>query len=246
MSKYSLSFETPLMNAAGSLGYFPDLRAQVGEERLGAFVTNPVSLAARTPAHGLRFVQYPGGFLIHTGYPNPGLKAVLRRHAVRWARLALPVWVHLLAQDVAEVAQMVRMLEGREGVAGVELGIPPDADGGRTAALVRAALGELPVLARLPLERAAELADAAAIAGASAVSLGPPRGALPLSGNRLVHGRLYGPGIFPLALAAVQALAGRGLSVIGAGGVYRSEDAQAMLTAGAVAVQVDAALWGGF
>jgi dihydroorotate dehydrogenase len=33
--------------------------------------------------------------------------------------------------------------------------------------------------------------------------------------------------------------------VIGGGGVYRPEQAQAMLAAGALAVQVDAALWRG-
>jgi dihydroorotate dehydrogenase (NAD+) catalytic subunit len=57
---------------------------------------------------------------------------------------------------------------------------------------------------------------------------------------------MYGPAVFPLALRAVAKLAGVGVPVIGAGGVYQPEDAVAMLGAGALAVQIDTALWKGF
>jgi NAD(P)H-dependent flavin oxidoreductase YrpB (nitropropane dioxygenase family) len=56
---------------------------------------------------------------------------------------------------------------------------------------------------------------------------------------------MYGPGVFPLALRAVENLAGCGLPVIGAGGVYQQRELDAMLAAGASAVQVDAVLWRG-
>jgi dihydroorotate dehydrogenase (NAD+) catalytic subunit len=111
--------------------------------------------------------------------------------------------------------------------------------------MVRSAAGELPVLARLPLERILELAETAISAGAAAISLCPPRGVLPDSDGKLLRGRLYGPALFPLALAAVQALARSGLPVIGACGVYQPEDIEAMLAAGALAVQLDSVLWRG-
>jgi dihydroorotate dehydrogenase len=76
--------------------------------------------------------------------------------------------------------------------------------------------------------------------GASAVSLGAPRGKLVG-----ISGRMYGSGVFPLALRAVESLAGCGVPVIGAGGVYQQRDLEAMLAAGAFAVQVDAVLWRG-
>ena len=175
MAKYDLAIDPPLMNAAGSLGFAPNLHGQVDLTRLGAFVTNPVSLAVRTPAHGRRFVTYPGGFLVHTGYPNPGLSQVLRRHAGQWSHSPLPVIVHLLAQGAEDASSMVRRLETVEGVIGLEVGLPKETSAEMVVALTRAASGELPVIVRLPLERATELAPTALAAGATAVSLGAPR-----------------------------------------------------------------------
>ena len=92
MSKYDLSLAKPILNAAGTLGFVPDPAGPASLAHLGAFVTNPVSLAPRTPAQGLRWQAYPGGFLLHSGYPNPGLRAVVKRYAPAWGRASLPVW----------------------------------------------------------------------------------------------------------------------------------------------------------
>ena len=246
MFKSSLSFSLPLMNAAGTLGFAPEPRLHGELGQLGAFLTNPVSLTPRTPAHGVRYLTYPGGFLLHTGYPNPGLEAVLRRCVPRWERSPIPVIVHLLGQGVDDLASMALRLESVPGVMGVELGFPKDADRTTWSGLLyEAACGELPVIARLPVDQAVELAPAALEAGAEAVSLGAPRGALPLPGGRLVEGRLYGPALFPQALAAVRSLAQTGTPVIGAGGVYSQAQVQSMLSAGALAVQLDSVLWRG-
>ena len=243
MSKYDLAFATPLMNAAGSLSFTPEGRGPIDLNRLGAFITHPVSLSSRTPAHARGCQPYPGGFLLHTGYPNPGLNQVIRRCRAKWARAPLPVIVHLLGETPDQVATAVRRLEGLEGVMGVELGLPADID--RTAAvdLAQVGLGELPLIVRLPLERATDLAHAVARLSIAAVSLGPPRGVLTNVSGESTRGRLYGPAVFPLAMAAVASLARSGIPVIGAGGVYNSQNAEAMLAAGALAVQVDTVLW---
>lgn len=245
MAKVDLFFIHPLMNAAGTLGFAPEAHGPVDLAFLGAFVTNPVSLGRRTPAHGKRFLPFPGGFLLHTGFPNPGLNTVIWRCAERWARSSKPVIVNLLANKLDEVAQMSRRLEVLDGVMGIELGLPKGADREAVVALTQAACGELPVIVRLPLEQAANLAQAAVEAGAAAVSLGAPRGVLLGPQGEMVQGRLYGPGIFPLALTAVQAIAQSGVLVIGAGGVYHQSQVEAMLKAGALAVQLDSVLWRG-
>ena len=251
MSKFDLTLNHPVMNAAGTLGFAPHPHGPVDLARLGAFVTNPVSLAPRTPAAGSRLLNFPGGFLLHTGYPNPGLKRVLRRYARQWARSPVPVLVHLLVQDLTEISSMVRDLESVEGVSGIELGLPPQVTVQVASELVQAALGELPVVVRIPMEQVFELAPMIIEYGVTAASLAPPRGALPTPAGENVsmisHGRLYGPSVFPLALAAVRILAATGVSTIGAGGIYHPEQIEAMLAAGAQGVQLDTVLWrGGF
>ena len=240
MLKNDLYLEKALMNAAGTLGFAPDTKGPVDLSELGAFVTNPVSRGARTPAKGKRFSSYPGGFVLHSGLPNPGLNAVIRQNRKRWARATLPVIVHLLALDPNSLARMVERLEGIEGVMAVEVGLPPEVDPASAYDFAQAAIGELPAIVRLPLEQAEELSEAVVDGGASAVSLGAPRGKL-----EGINGRMYGPGVFPLALRAVENLAGCGVPLIGAGGVYQQRDVDAMLAAGASAVQVDAVLWRG-
>jgi hypothetical protein len=237
MAKTDLFFSTPIMNAAGILGFSPDPKTPVD------------SLTPRTPAKGVRYLPFSGGFLLHTGYPNPGLKVVLRGHARRWARSPVPVIVHLLVQDANTLGKMVQRLEGVEGVMGIEIGLPPDIDPSQLQELVQAAIGELAVIVRLPFEAVAgtrantPLLDTLTGSGASAISLAPPRGTLATPDGNLISGRLYGPSLFPLVLAAVVKLAGFGLPVIAAGGVYSQNDIEILLSAGATAVQLDAVLW---
>ena len=247
MPKSDLFFEKPLMNAAGILGFAPDSKGVVDLSSFGAFVTNPISRQAREPAHGTRFVTYPGGFLLHTGLPNPGLSIAIKRFGARWRRSPIPVILHLLAQEPGELVSMVERLEIVEGVMGVEVGLPPDATPELVYQLVQATFGELPVIVRVNLDVSADIVQAMIEAGVSAISLGAPRGTLLDDNDTPVSGRLYGPGVFPLALKAVENFAGLGISIIGGGGVYQTSQVDAMLKAGASAVQVGAALWkGGF
>jgi dihydroorotate dehydrogenase (NAD+) catalytic subunit len=245
VDKVNLVLERPLLNAAGTLGFAPDRASPVQLSHLGAFVTNPVSLEPRTAAHGPRVVVYPGGFLLHTGYPNPGLRAVLRRYASRWGQLPIPLLVHILARTPDDVYRVVLELEKVDGVTGVEIGLPPGITPDQAVAMYKAARGERAVILRLPFENALEVGEALMPAGAPTVSLGPPRGLLPGPTGRLVSGRLYGPAVFPLVLPVVRSLAELGLEVIGGGGIYTAQQVAVMLSAGAAAVQLDAVLWRG-
>jgi dihydroorotate dehydrogenase (NAD+) catalytic subunit len=246
--KYDLQFTPPVMNAAGMLGFAPQSGKVTDLHNLGAFVTNPVSLAPRTPAHGERMLTFAGGFLLHTGHPNPGLSSVLRQHATRWERSPLPVIVHLLCQNIEDGQNMVKRLERISSVAGVELGLPSPVDSASACALVQAAQGEIPLLVRLPLDQALELGYpiACAVPGVT-FSLGAPRGALPRPDGGITHGRLYGPALFPQALHVLRMLVKQGLPVIAGCGVYSADQVEQLLAAGALGVQIDAVLWrGGF
>ena len=245
MTKHDLAFDPPVMNAAGCLGFTPDVHGPMDWSELGAFVTNPISLTPRTPAHGRRFAAYPGGFLLHTGYPNLGLSQIIHRYARHWSRSPLPVIVHLLARSAEEMAKMARQLENVEGVSGLEVGIVTDASAYIVEAFTQEASGELPVIMQLPMERCGDLASRVIQAGAVAVSLAPPRGIFPTQDGGSVQGRLYGPAILPMALRAVHELTQLGIPTIGAGGIYCQEHKNAMLAAGALAVQLDSVLWRG-
>lgn len=239
--KRDVYFSKPLMNAAGSLGFAPDLRSGIAFDSFGAFVTNPFSFRGRVPAAQPEVLEYPGGFLLHTGLPNPGFNSGIKRYASRWDKAELPIIVHLMADRPEETRRMVRTLESHENVMAAELGFAPLLADDIILLTLEMCLGELPLIFSLPVEQVLGLGPRLIQAGAQAISISAPRGAQMT--DHLITGRLYGPSLFPRALETVYSASKLGFPVIGAGGVWRKEDVEAMLSAGALAVQVDAALW---
>ncbi len=207
----------------------------------GAFVTNPFSLRPRTPTSQPAILEYPGGFLLHTGLPNPGLSAGIRKYASKWNKSDLPVIVHLMADRPEETQNMVRMLEEIENVMAVELGFAPLLANDIILLTLEMCLGELPLIFSLPVEQVLSLGPRLMQESAQAISIAAPRGAL--TTDHLITGRLFGPSLFPQALDTIHSANKLGLPVIGSGGVWTKENADTMLSAGALAVQVDAALW---
>ena len=259
--KRDLYFSKPLMNAAGTLGFAPDLR---GLEGFGAFVTNPISLRPRLPTTQPALIEYPGGFLLHTGLPNPGLSNVIKKYASRWERSDLPLIVHLMADRPEETQRMVEKLENIENVMAVELGFAPLLANDILLITLEMCRGELPLIFSLPDEQVLSLGPRLIQEGATAISIAGPHGALtastalrqaqdvssarrpgpsPNERGEVITGRLFGPSILPQALETVIHATKLGLPIIGAGGVWTDEDAQSMLSAGAMAVQTDASLW---
>lgn len=245
--KNSLILETPVMPAAGTVGYGEAYRDLCDLDKLGAFVTNPVTLAPWTPATGTRVVPLEAGVLIHTGLPNPGLSRVLALHREKWRRLPLPVILHLVLTSADDARRCMALLEEEDAVDGIELGLNDDLPPAEAARLVHVAVScsERPLLVRLPFHASVDMAKAIADAGADGlVACAPPRGTARDAGGRLVAGRIYGPLIKPLALRTAGLIArSAGIPVIGAGGIHSAQDARDYLDAGAVAVQIDSATW---
>ena len=242
--KRDLFFSKSLMNSAGSLGFAPDPRTGTALDAFGAFVTHPLSLRPRLPAVQPELIDFLGGFLLHTGLPNPGFQEAIKKYAARWEKASLPIIVHLMADRPEETQRMVRRLEGLENVMAVELGFAPLLANDILSLTLEMTAGELPLIFALPTEQVLSLGPRLIEEGAQAISIAAPRGALKPKNSGLTTGRLYGPALFPRTLEAVHSAARIGMPVIGAGGVWSMENAEAMLAAGALAVQVDAALWG--
>ena len=100
----------------------------------------------------------------------------------------------------------------------------------------------MPLIFSLPAEQVLSLGPKLIQAGAAAISIASPRGAM-MRDEKLITGRLYGQSLFPRSLDLVRSAAMIGLPIIGAGGVWTEHDAADMLSAGAMAVETDAQLW---
>ena len=247
-SRQELVFQTPWLNAAGFSGFLPANNWPV-EEPQGMFFTNPVSFHGSSPAGDRELILFSGGFLIHTGNPNPGLRTVLQRYAPLWRQSKIAICIHLIVNNLDETGQMMRMIEESEYVSTIELGFPDQLPPADMIQFIKMASGELPLIAQLPVGFTDQaVVESMAEAGADAISLGAPRGVLPGKNSRMVGGRLYGPAIFPQMLQTVFRLKDCGLPVIAGGGIFRKSDAETTISAGASAVQLDAVLWkpGGF
>lgn len=246
--KNSLVIETPVMPAAGTIGFGDVYRELIQFEKLGALVTNPVTYAPWSPATGTRVVALDAGMLVHTGLPNPGLSKIMGKYRGLWSSLPLPIILHLVASNVEHVRKSASRIDAENAVDAIELGLNDDMTWKEAEELVKAAVNatEKPVLARLQLQDAYEIAQAVSEAGAGAlVVAAPPRGTArdPLTG-RLVSGRVYGPLVKPMVLRVVGQLVGRiDIPIIGAGGIHSAQDARDFIEAGARAVQVDTLTW---
>jgi dihydroorotate dehydrogenase len=241
--KRDLYFSKPLINAAGTLGFAPDSRNGISLDTFGAFVTNPISLRSRLPTGHPSAVEFSGGFLLHTGLPNPGFNNVLKKYSAKWNRADLPIIMNLMADRPEETQQMVRQLENVENVMAVQLGFAPLLSDDIVLLNLEMCLGELPLIFALPHEQILSLGPRLIQEGASAVSISSPRGAIYDENKKIITGRIYGPSLFPRSLDIVRSAGMIGLPIIGAGGVWTDADVESMLEAGAMAVETDVQLW---
>lgn len=239
--KRELSVEPPLLNAAGFLGFGGAVAEGLELDRLGALITPPVSTRPRSPAQDAGVRRLPGGFLLHSGLPNPGLERAIGNNRGRWARLPVPVLIHLIPDSPQDLEAMILRVEREPALHGIEIGVENPRLIEPFGRLARGS--ELPVVLRLPLDAGPTAFLQAAETGAPALSFGPPRGAWHRDHSAWT-GRYYGPSLFPLALQLAANLAGRlEVPLIAAGGLSTAADVRRMLKAGADAVELDYPLW---
>jgi dihydroorotate dehydrogenase (NAD+) catalytic subunit len=225
------------------LGFSDELRREIDFEKLGAFITNPISLHPRTPAKSARLLTYEGGVLLHTGLPNPGLHEVIRRHQSHWLRMPCPVILHLLATNQDEMITMVDRLDGVDTIQGIEVGLLDVDPAGEIRILEAACTSLLPVIARLPLDTHIEHILAFERVGVAAISLGPPRGTIAYE-DQLISGRLYGPTLLPQLMHTITQIASAiSCPIIASAGIYAREDAEQLLMNGADAIALNTVLW---
>ncbi|NTV62420.1 MAG: dihydroorotate dehydrogenase [Oscillochloris sp.] len=253
---YLLSIESPIIAAAGSLGYGIEVARQLGlaarpaAHGLGALVTRSTSLHPHRSRPLPGIVETPAGLLYRGMDHNPGARVVRERFAPVWVGWNLPVVVSIWGESAQDAAAVAAQFEGIEGVMGIELplaphaALTPDVAGRLVAAVRRATL--LPLIVKLPGQAPdiVALAHAVVEQGADTLAMidGIVAAALLPDGSR-IEGRLCGPAIAPQALALVAAVCAEvRVPVIGIGGVFDAASARAMLAAGATAVGLGSGL----
>jgi dihydroorotate dehydrogenase (NAD+) catalytic subunit len=244
---YGLTLRRPVLTAAGCFGYGVEYARLADIAGIGAIITRSTTLHRRRVACAPQLIETPAGLLAVGAWPNPGLAHVIDRYTPVWASWDTPVLLSVTGANADEFAAFAAALEGVEGIAGLELNLVGHAEtAARVVAAARAAT-QLPLLVKLPHVQGdlQALARSVADAGADAiVAISSLRGISinPQSDER-IEGWLSGPALRPLALALVADVAAAvSVPVIGCGGIASSEDARQFLAAGAVAVQIGAAL----
>lgn len=245
--KRGLANANPLMLAVGTVGMGDAVHPNLDLASVGAVVVGPLTRASRAGSEPPRIAEVPGGIVLDTGLQNRGLESTLRHSAELWARLSVPVIVHIAENDPRRLGEMARRLSEVENVAGIELAFPARIETNWIRIAIASLLdeGDLPVMARLPQGRGREVAASVVEAGASALVIGAPPRAAAWSADALVQGELFGLAVFPQMLAALIEVAALNLGVplVASGGVHTADQAHQALGAGAAAVQLDTIAW---
>lgn len=256
-----LALRGPVMAASGTFGYGTEVPL-LERRALGGMVSKGIFLRPRTGTPPPRIAETPSGMLNAIGLQGPGVEALVRDYAPRWAKWDFPVLVNINGESAGEYGELAARLDGVPGVAGLEINIscPNVEQGGlyfgndpRAAAAVTEAVRKrtrLPVWVKLTpmvsdigtIARAVESAGADALCAINtfvgmSIDLSSYRPRLSFR-----TGGLSGPAIRPLAVhLAHQAARAVSIPVIGIGGIVRPEDAMEFLVAGCTAVQVGTA-----
>lgn len=254
----------PFMTASGTAGHDVEFSGHMPLGRLGAVVVKSLFHEPWPGNPAPRVHLAKAGMVNAVGLQGPGVAEWIVHSLPRLEEAGVTVVCSIWGRTVSEYERAAAMLaplgdriaavevnlscpnlEGRAGIIAHDAELVRDV----TSAVVR--VSRVPVWAKLSpnTDRLVEIADQAARAGASAVTLVntvvalqvDPESGRPSLGNG--GGGLSGPAIHPVAVRAVSDVCSAlpSLDVIGVGGIARGSDAIEMLRVGAKAVQVGTA-----
>lgn len=263
-----LKLDSPLIAAAGMVGYGPELASVDGLRGLGAIITKSITLDAREGNAGLRVTDLQSGMLNAVGLANVGLDAFIGSVALQIRDLPVPAIPSIAGHSIGDYEQVAAAMQAMTFVKAVEVNVScPNTDDGRAFADspqklhnllvdIRSVLKGTAMIVKLPLDFAnpSTAAEVAVEAGADALTLINTIPAMSIDvrtrqsriGRR--SGGASGPGIHPLAVRMVadvhKDIAGpAGIPILGLGGVMRWQDAAEFILAGATAVGLGTALF---
>jgi dihydroorotate dehydrogenase (NAD+) catalytic subunit len=259
----ALRLRNPILAASGTFGYGVEFAHLVDLNRLGGVVVKGLSLEPIEGAPPPRLCETPSGMLNAVGLQNVGVRAFITEKLPALRRYDTAVLANVFGACLEDYAEVIRILEDAEGLAGYELNIscPNVKKGGmqfgndpaqvsEVVAAARKAAVRRPLWVKLsPLVADIGLiARVAQDAGADALTVANTYPAMAVDTRTLksrlgnLTGGLSGPAIKPITLRLVwEAKRAVKIPVIGLGGVETVEDVLEYLSVGASAVQVGTA-----
>ena len=258
----SLRLKNPIMTASGTFGYGGEYAGYLDLTCLGALIVKGLSLEPRAGNPPPRIMETTGGMLNAIGLENVGVRVFIAEKLPFLRDFDVPVIANILGETVEEYQKVAALLDGAEGVCGLELniscpnvrkgGVAFGADPVLAAEVTRKVkeASSLPLIVKLTpnVTDIALIAESVEEAGADAISLiNTITGMSVDTERRMPHlknitGGLSGPAIKPIALRMVwQAVKRVSIPVIGIGGIATASDALEFLIVGARAVQVGTA-----
>lgn len=265
-----LSFQNPIVLAAGTAGYGQELVGVMRVDHLGGLITKAVSLLARAGASAPRVAEFDGGMINAVGLANPGVAAVCRDQ-VPWlaahlatTRKIVNVVGFAVEEYPAVVARLETALVGAHQSAvdafelnvscpnvkagGMEFGSDPSALEAVVAGVRRVTRRPIFVKLSPALANISEAALIAADAGADAISVVNTIPGLVIDVDRrrpalgFGSGGVSGPAILPVGvLATWKVRRAVRIPILGLGGVRTAQDALQYILAGASLVGIGTA-----
>jgi dihydroorotate dehydrogenase (NAD+) catalytic subunit len=257
-----IPLENPVIAASGTYGYGIEFSTVADLNAMGGVVVKGLSREPIAGNPAPRLWEAEGGMVNSIGLQNLGVRAFVAEKLPALRRFRTAIFANVFGYSADDYAEVIRVLEDAEGVAGYELNVscPNTKHGGiyfsSDPALLADLVASVRSLARRPLivklspnvARIEPLAKAAEDAGADAISLVNTFVSLAIDAHTrrprigAGFGGLSGPAIKPIALRMVyEASKAVRIPVVGLGGIRKGEDAAEFLVAGATAVQVGTA-----
>lgn len=258
----ALRLSNPILAASGTFGYGIEFADVVDLNRLGGIVVKGLSLEPMEGAPPPRLCETPSGMLNAVGLQNIGVRAFVVEKLPKLRQYRTPVIANVFGHTTDEYVEVIRVLEGAEGLAAYELniscpnvkrgGLQYGSDPGLAGEVVEAArkAARRPLWVKLSpnVTDITAIARAAESAGADALTVANTYPAMSVDfqtrKSRLGNptGGLSGPAIRPITMKLVYEVSRAvRIPVIGLGGISSLEDILEYLVVGATAVQVGTA-----
>ena len=264
-----IKLKNPVLVASGTFGHAKEFENFFDLKKLGGIVTKTITLKPRLGNPPQRIVETPSGMLNAIGLQNPGVEKFIQEKLPYIKKIGIPVIVSVMAYNVEEFVEVVKILDRESGIDGFEMNLScPNVSYGAKAqasslkmfahdermieevvGAVRKATSKTLVAKLGPdVSDIGKMARAAERAGADVVALINTFMAMaidiktrkPVLANKT--GGLSGPCIRPIAIRMVwEAYKKVKIPILGIGGIMTGNDAVEFLVAGASAVQVGTA-----